>query len=94
MDLVVTLNGHVLYGEEGARARAVALKHFDSHHVSPEDAARAAWEIEGALEFDIDYEVSGEACRRAQVWADAPAAVAEALGVSPEAVDVELAIDR
>lgn len=90
MDLVVTLNDQVLHGEQGARARAVALKHFSDHQVSPDEAARASWELEGALEFDRDYEVSREACRRAEVWADAPQAVAEALGLQGEAVDVVL----
>lgn len=90
MDLVVTLNDQVLHGVQGAQARAAALEHFSAHHVSPEDAARAAWELEGALEFDRDYEVSGEACRRADVWADAPQAVADVLRVQVETVDVVL----
>lgn len=90
MDLIVTLNNQVLHGVQGAQARAVALKHFSAHQVSPEDAARAAWELEGALEFDCDYEVSDEACRRADVWADAPQAVADALRVQVETVDVVL----
>ena len=75
MDLIVTLNNQALHGEVGARAIAAAKAFFEAEGVTPEEAARAAWELEGALEHDQGYEISDEACRRADVWADDPDAV-------------------
>lgn len=59
------------------RAVAAANAFFKAEGVTPEQAARAARELEGALEPDQDYEVSEESCRRAEVWSGAPEAVAK-----------------
>jgi len=91
MDLVISVKQQVLHGQLGEKARAAAAAFFESERVTPEEAARAAWEIEGALEFDVDYDVGEVACRRADVWAAAPEAVAKALGLPAAHVDVELA---
>jgi len=90
MELVISVKQRVLHGEPGAKARTAALAYFEAEKVTPEQAARASWEIEGALEFDQDYDVGTEACRRADVWAAAPDAVAKVLGVPAADVDVEL----
>lgn len=90
MDLIVTHNNEALHGDVGARAIAAAKSFFDAEGVTPEQAARAAWELEGALEHDEDYEVSEESCRRADVWSDAPEAVAKALGLPGAEVDIVL----
>jgi hypothetical protein len=90
MDLIVTHRIEALHGEVGKRAIAAAKAFFDAAGVTPEEAARAAWELEGALEFDRDYEVSQESCRRAEVWSDAPEAVAKAIGLPGNEVDIIL----
>jgi hypothetical protein len=94
MDLVVTFKNQTLHGETGVRAVAAAKSFFESEGVTPDDAARAAWEVEGALEFDQNYEIGGEACRRADVWAAAPDAVAKAIGLPLGEVDVVLLRDQ
>lgn len=90
MELVVSVNRQVLHGEQGAKARAAAAAYFEAESVTPEQAARAAWEMEGALEFNQRYDVGDEAVRRAEVWVRAPEVVATVLGLSADDVDVEL----
>lgn len=93
MELVISIKQQVLHGELGAKARAAAVAYFEAANVTPMESARASWQLEGALEFDQDYPVDEEACRRAGVWAEAPDAVAKALGVPADDVDVELPIE-
>lgn len=90
MDLIVIHNNQALHGDVGACAVAAAKVFFNSEGVTPEQAARAAWELESALELDMDYEVSEESCRRADVWSDAPEAVAKAIGLPGNEVDIVL----
>lgn len=90
MDLIVTHKNHALHGETGSRAIAAARSFFEASGVAPEDAATASWEIEGALELDDDYQVDDEACRLAEIWSEAPKAVAKVIGLPAYELDVIL----
>jgi hypothetical protein len=93
MELVISVKQHVLHGEQGVKARAAATSFFKAANVTPLEAARASWELEGALEFNQDYLVDEESCRRAEVWAEVNVAVASVLAVPASDVDVALAIE-
>ena len=59
-------------------ARQAAMDVLRTAGVGAADAARAAWELEGALEFGEPYEVTRAVVALGRVWDDAVAAACEA----------------
>jgi hypothetical protein len=87
--LCISFKQQLLYGTLGRQADVAALAHFERAGCTPYEAARAAWEQEGVHE-GMDYQLTEQQEEWAEVWRCAPDAVASALGLSADDVDVEL----
>jgi len=92
MALIVTLDGKVLHGEQGAQALSFVTSYFERADATPEAAAYAYDSQQELLERGVEF--SEEDGRLFDLWNLLPDALAQALGMPGSRIDVQLIDDK